>query len=72
MCQNLFCSKKYNVVLCQLFFKTEGVKILPQHYQLYIYFLFTVNSQFDNHHFLFAAPIRRSINHIFFSLPVLH
>ena len=65
----LIFSQHYNVVLCQLFFKTDAVKILPQHYQLYIYFLFTVNSQFDNHNFLFAAQIRRSINCILFFFP---
>ena len=64
----IFLNKKkiYNVVLCQLFFKTDAVKILPQHYHLYIFFLFTVNSQFNNYHFLFAAPIRHSINHILY------
>ena len=61
----IFSKKKYNV-LCQRLFRTDAVKILPRHYHLYIYFLFTVNSQSNNYHFPFAVPIRCSINRILF------
>ena len=45
-------SFKCNVILYQLFFKADAVKVLPQHYDLYIYFLFTALSQFDKYYFL--------------------
>ena len=45
-------SFKCNVILYQLFFKADAVKVLPQHYDSYIYFLFTALSQFDKCYFL--------------------
>ena len=65
-------SKIYNVVLCQLFFKTDAVKILPQHYHLYIYFLFTVNSQFNKYHFFLQHQSDVQLTAFCFSFPVLH
>ena len=45
-------SFKCNVILYQLFFKADAVKVLPKHYDLYIFFLFTALSQFDKCYFL--------------------
>ena len=45
-------SFKCNAILYQLLFKADAVKVLPQHYDLCVYFLFTALSQFDKCYFL--------------------
>ena len=54
------------------YLKTDAVKVLPQHYDLYIYFLFTANSQFNNYHFLLQYQSDVQLTAFCFSFPVLH
>ena len=53
-------------------FNIDAVKVLPQHYDLYIYFLFTANSQFNNYHFLSQYQSDVQLTAFCFSFPVLH
>ena len=50
--------------------KTDAVKVLPQHYDLSIYFLFTAISQFNNYHFLLQSQSDVQLTAFCFSFPV--
>ena len=52
------------------FLKTRCSEILPQHCDLYIYFLFTAISQFNKYHFLLQHQSDIQLTTFCFSFPV--